>query len=79
MTGTDRKIETDSGPDAPASRSASPHKDKPRSSAQGAARERDHSELEKSRDVRERDWPALLRHDASYRKSFLDVGEGAYT
>lgn len=47
--------------------SASPHKDKPRPSTEGAERERAHSESDKSR---ERDWPALLRHDAIYRKSF---------
>lgn len=65
----DRDRGGQSGPDVSACLSASPHKDKPRSSAQGAERERAHSEPDKDRDVRERDWPALLRHDASYRKS----------
>lgn len=49
-----------SGPDVYACHSASPHKDKPRSSAQEAERERAHSEPDKGSDVREQDWPALL-------------------
>lgn len=70
MTGTDRKTDRPSRPDMHACRSASPQKDKPRSSAQGAEIERAHSEPDKSSDVGERDWPALLRHDAIYRNSF---------
>lgn len=42
-------------PDVYACHSASPHKDKPRSCAQGAGREKTHSETDKSRDVGERD------------------------
>lgn len=56
--------------------SASPHKDKPSSSALSGETERGLSEADKSRDVGEWDRAGLLRQHASHRKSFYSIGDG---
>lgn len=72
MTETDQKKDRPSQAtvDACACHSASTDKHKPRSCAQGAGREKAHSETDKSRDVGKQESPALLRHEAIYRKPF---------
>lgn len=53
--------------------SASPHKDKPRSSAHGPQRERALSESDKGADIKEQEWHACCRLDDIYRKPFLSM------